>query len=112
VDAVHIDIIAAPGESLAVGVNYDSSEIVDGPGGTVVAGNPLRVFKGERTGVYRYLQVSMQKMTGRIGQVYMQRNWGLGWRRCLRLATPGREEEQVDAGESHSTFVHYLIISQ
>jgi Family of unknown function (DUF6526) len=42
----------------------------------------------------------------------MQRDWGLGGSRCLRLATSGRKEEQVDAGESHATFVHYLIISQ
>jgi hypothetical protein len=60
VDAVHIDIIAAPRESLTVGANYDSSEIVDGAGGAVVARNPLRVFQGERTGAYRYLQASMQ----------------------------------------------------
>jgi hypothetical protein len=60
VDAVHIDFIAAPGESLTIGVDYDSSEVVDGPGGTVVAWNPLWVFQGERTGAYRYLQASMQ----------------------------------------------------
>jgi hypothetical protein len=28
------------------------------------------------------------------------------------MAMCGREKEQVDAGESHATFVHYLIISQ
>jgi hypothetical protein len=112
VDAVHIDIIAAPGKCLAVGVNDDPREIVDGPSGTVVARNPLRVLESERTGAYRYFQTSMEKMPRRIGEVYMQGDWGLGWGRYLCLANSGGKEEQINAGENRATLVHYLIISQ
>jgi hypothetical protein len=66
-------------------MNDDAGEIVDGAGGTVVAGDPLRVFQGERTCGYRYLQASMQQMAGSVGEVYVQRNRG----GCLRMATPG-----------------------
>ncbi len=108
VEAVHIHVITAPGEILAVGANYDAGEIVDGPGGPVVARNPLRIFERQRTGGHRYLQMSMQQMARRVGEIYVQENWrGRG----LCHALPGREE-QADAGKAQKTFVHFLIISQ
>ncbi len=50
VELVEIDIVATPGEGLAVGGEDYAGDGVDGTGGAMVAGNPLRGGEGERTG--------------------------------------------------------------
>jgi hypothetical protein len=110
VDTVHIDIVTAPGQLLTVGANQQAREIVDGPGRTMVAGNPLRIFKGQWTGAHWYFQTSMQQAARRIAEIHMQHDRA---GRRLRSATPPRQKKQVDAcDEAQDTSLHLLIISQ
>ena len=48
VELVEVLVVATPGENLAVRGEDDAGDLVDGAGGAMVAGNPLR--RGEETG--------------------------------------------------------------
>ena len=51
VELVEVDVVAAPGQGLAVGGEDDAGDVVDGAGGAVVAGDPLGRGEGDGAGV-------------------------------------------------------------
>ncbi len=50
VEGVHVDVVAMPRDGLAGGLEAQLNHIIDGPGGAMIAGEPLRVVEGERAG--------------------------------------------------------------
>jgi hypothetical protein len=94
---------------VTVGAKQDAGEIVDGAGRTVVAGNPLRILEGQRTGVHWYFQMSMQQAARRICEIHMQNDRGGG---SLGDRVSAGQEEQGDAKDGAQTaFLHPMIIS-
>ena len=75
VDTKHIHVVTTPWEILTVRANDDPGKIIDGPGGSVIAGNPLWIFEGQRASGYRDLQMSVEEVAWRIGEIHMQENW-------------------------------------
>ena len=51
VELVEVFVVATPGEDLAVGGEDDAGDVVDGAGGAMVAGNPLRSGEGDGAGL-------------------------------------------------------------
>ena len=68
-DSVHIDIVATPLKSLAVGEEFQAGEIGNRTGGSVLARNPLRVKKSKRTRLHRDRQPRMEQSAGRVAGV-------------------------------------------
>ncbi len=68
-ELVEIDIVAAPGKGLAVDGEDDAGDVVDGAGGAVIAGNPLRSGEGERTGDDGQVDIGVVELAGRVGEV-------------------------------------------
>src|SRR5690242_6855244 len=78
----HVDVIATPGEDLAVGGKDKAGEVIHGTGGSMLAGNPLRIVERERTRLYGDNEMRVQNLPGCIGQIDQDlRGWHLrGWR--------------------------------
>jgi hypothetical protein len=54
-------------EILTACANDDPGKIIDGASGAVIAGNPLRIFEGQRASGDRDLQMGMEQVARRIG---------------------------------------------
>jgi hypothetical protein len=108
-DTEHIHIVTAPRQVLPVGANRQACEIVDGTVGAVIAGNPLRIFEGERTCAHRYFQTGMQQVARCIAEIHVQQNRGGKMLRLfLRMATSGQKSEQTAAKNAACNACHHL----
>ena len=70
VEGVDIQRIARPRQGLAVGGDHQSGQLVDRTGGRVVAGQPLRIKQGQRTGLRRDHLVHAEDATGHVAGVH------------------------------------------
>jgi hypothetical protein len=90
-------------------VYYEPSEIVDRASRPMVAGNPLRIFKRQRTGADRYQQLGMQQVAGCIGEVHMQHDRGAHvLRPLLAIAAPCQKSKQTAAENTASNAGHHV----
>ena len=71
-DCIHVDLVATPEELLVIRANEDAGEVVDGPSGTMVARNPLRVFKRKRPCRDGDQLMRMQNVAWRVGEIDVQ----------------------------------------
>ena len=81
VELVEVDVVAAPLEGLAVGGEDDAGDFVDGAGGAMVAGNPLRCGEAWRGRVYRKIDLGVIEPAWRFGEVGGDADGRLGRRR-------------------------------
>ena len=84
VEGVEVDVIATPGDLLAVGVDDQAGEVVDGAAGTVIAGNPLDGCESDRPGRDGYFDLGVKQLAGHIGEVGGDEDgrWGLRGSKC------------------------------
>jgi len=69
VEFVEVLVVATPGKDLAVGGEDDAGDVVDGAGGTVVAGNPLGSGKRDRAGLDGDVDLGVVDLAGGFGEV-------------------------------------------
>ena len=84
VERVDVVLVALPRHRLAVGAELQSGQHVDRAGGRVVAGNPLRIQQGQRTGRDRNRLLHAEDALRRVAGIDMQRDRA-GVRRVLRV---------------------------
>jgi hypothetical protein len=64
VEGVHIDFVTVPCDRLAVDLQFEGGELVDGAGGSVFAGDPLGVEECERSGRDGDFEVGVEQAFG------------------------------------------------
>jgi hypothetical protein len=74
---VGVHRITMPSKGLAVCFEANSGDIENRTFGTVSAGDPLGGDEVKRSGMHRKVDVSAVKLTGRIGKICMDLDWGL-----------------------------------
>ena len=69
VELVEVDVVATPGEGLAVGGEDDAGDLADGAGGAVVAGDPLGRGEGDGAGGDGDVDLGVVELAWGLGEV-------------------------------------------
>ncbi len=97
-ERIDVELVALPGQRLAVGGHAQAGQLVDRTGGRMVAGNPLRVQQGHRAGLGRHRGGHLEDAPGQIARVHIDAQQtggrGIARRRGLRQRGRGRQREQ------------------
>jgi hypothetical protein len=87
VELVEVFIVAAPREDFAVGGEDDAGDLIDGPGGAMVAGNPLGCCERDGAGFDWNINFGMVELARGFGEVRCDLDGSL-----LGLGDAGRAE--------------------
>ena len=77
VELVEVFIVASPGKDFAVGGEDDAGDVVDGAGGAVVAGDPLRRGEGDGAGLDGNVDLSVVELARGVGEIGSDLDRGL-----------------------------------
>ncbi|MNI60794.1 hypothetical protein D3C73_1160270 [compost metagenome] len=107
-ERVYVELVALPGQRLAVGGHPQAGQLVDGAGGRMVAGNPLRVQQGQRTGLGRHGGGHLEDAPGQVTcvDVNAQQARGGGITRWRGLRQRGRGRQREQHGHHQGTGFH------
>src|SRR5439155_25884774 len=75
-ESKHLHRVTRPGDRLSVGTQPQASHVVDRSGGTMFAGNPLRIKQRKGPRLNRNYQGGVQNVADGVGRIHVQPETG------------------------------------